>query len=173
MEVDDAGPSHVEDEPTFKPAPTTSGRVRTFPRQYNDFLPSSATSVPHMPDRPPKIINKNISDIVTDPSPSPELPQVADILLETEPNEFGLYCVYTTFPTNDPDETLDLNDVCDAPGLATSQSPDASRNFNLCTYKLHALRNYVKNIWLYGTTDNYSTQVVSLFLRQAIHQLTH
>jgi hypothetical protein len=33
--------------------------------------------------------------------------------------------------------------------------------FNMCTYKLHALGDYVASIWLYGTTDNYSTQVVS------------
>jgi len=33
--------------------------------------------------------------------------------------------------------------------------------FNLCTYKLHALGDYVAAIARYGTTDNYSTQVVS------------
>ena len=33
--------------------------------------------------------------------------------------------------------------------------------FNMSTYKLHALSDYVTSIWLYGTTDNYSTQVVS------------
>jgi len=31
----------------------------------------------------------------------------------------------------------------------------------MSTYKLHALGDYVKSIWLYGTTDNYSTQIVS------------
>ena len=35
------------------------------------------------------------------------------------------------------------------------------RVFNMTTYKLHALGDYVKAIWRYGTTDNYSTQVVS------------
>ena len=35
--------------------------------------------------------------------------------------------------------------------------------FNMNTYKLHALGNYVASIWRYGTTDNYSTQVVSHF----------
>ena len=35
------------------------------------------------------------------------------------------------------------------------------RVFNMSTYKLHALGDYVKAIWRYGTTDNYSTQVVS------------
>jgi hypothetical protein len=35
------------------------------------------------------------------------------------------------------------------------------KTFNLCTYKLHALGDYVATIARYGTTDNYSTQVVS------------
>jgi hypothetical protein len=34
------------------------------------------------------------------------------------------------------------------------------RVFNMSTYKLHALGDYVKSIWLFGTTDNFSTQVV-------------
>jgi hypothetical protein len=33
--------------------------------------------------------------------------------------------------------------------------------FSMCTYKLHALGDYVAAIARYGTTDNYSTQVVS------------
>lgn len=39
------------------------------------------------------------------------------------------------------------------------------RNFNMSTYKLHALGDYVASIWRYGTTDNYSTQVVMTFPR--------
>lgn len=34
------------------------------------------------------------------------------------------------------------------------------KRFNLCTYKLHALGDYVNAIWMYGTTDNYTTQIV-------------
>jgi hypothetical protein len=41
------------------------------------------------------------------------------------------------------------------------QGASKSRIFNMSTYKLHALGDYVKSIWLYGTTDNYSTQIVS------------
>lgn len=33
--------------------------------------------------------------------------------------------------------------------------------FNLFTYKLHALGDYVSTIRLFGTTDSYSTQIVS------------
>ena len=34
--------------------------------------------------------------------------------------------------------------------------------FSMCTYKLHALGDYVAAIARFGTTDNYSTQVVTL-----------
>jgi hypothetical protein len=35
------------------------------------------------------------------------------------------------------------------------------RKFNLDSFKLHALGHYVSAIRMYGTTDNYSTQVVN------------
>ena len=35
------------------------------------------------------------------------------------------------------------------------------KSFNLLTYKFHALGNYVQTIWLFGTTDSYTMQVVS------------
>ncbi|KAG1842081.1 hypothetical protein F4604DRAFT_1939089 [Suillus subluteus] len=41
-------------------------------------------------------------------------------------------------------------------------SPPKHQVFNLLTYKLHALGDYVKLIWQYGTTDNYSMQVGEL-----------
>jgi len=55
------------------------------------------------------------------------------------------------------------------------ESPDAHNSkirkaFNMCTYKLHALGHYIAAIAQFGTTDNYSTQMVdhmsflSLFL---------
>jgi hypothetical protein len=33
--------------------------------------------------------------------------------------------------------------------------------FSLATYKLHALGDYLRSILLFGTTDSYSTQIVS------------
>ncbi|KIK25405.1 hypothetical protein PISMIDRAFT_96772, partial [Pisolithus microcarpus 441] len=44
-----------------------------------------------------------------------------------------------------------------APGTATSH---CSKVLNLHTYKLHALGDYVSQIWLYGTTDSFSMQPV-------------
>ena len=46
----------------------------------------------------------------------------------------------------------------------------------MSTYKLHALGDYVRSIWLFGTTDNYSTQVVSTaltFYKTTIDYLEH
>lgn len=40
--------------------------------------------------------------------------------------------------------------------------PKISKAFNLSTYKLHALGDYIASILRYGTSDSYSTQVVSL-----------
>src|ERR1700722_10923008 len=44
--------------------------------------------------------------------------------------------------------------------------PDSQKTkvFNLSTYKLHALGDYVQAIRHYGTADNYNTQVVCTFL---------
>jgi hypothetical protein len=35
------------------------------------------------------------------------------------------------------------------------------KEFNLHTYKFHALGDYVASILMFGTTDSYSTQIVS------------
>ncbi|THU93782.1 hypothetical protein K435DRAFT_669587 [Dendrothele bispora CBS 962.96] len=50
-----------------------------------------------------------------------------------------------------------------AKGKRKSTTADAIRKrFNLCTYKIHALGHYVQFIRLYGTTDNYTTQIGEL-----------
>lgn len=37
------------------------------------------------------------------------------------------------------------------------------KKFNLNTYKFHAMGDYVESIKLFGTTDSFTTQIVSLF----------
>lgn len=47
------------------------------------------------------------------------------------------------------------------PASRPSTSEDPKDKFlNLLTYKIHALGDYVQTIWLFGTTDSYSTQIV-------------
>jgi hypothetical protein len=47
----------------------------------------------------------------------------------------------------------------------TAQAPK-QRTLNLFTYKFHALADYVDTIRLFGTTDSYSTQTVSLSIHK-------
>ncbi|KAG6329626.1 hypothetical protein ID866_9463 [Astraeus odoratus] len=51
-----------------------------------------------------------------------------------------------------------------AAGVTSSRTSEGHKpqRFNMSTYKLHALGDYVKSIWQFGTTDNYSTQVGEL-----------
>ena len=44
--------------------------------------------------------------------------------------------------------------------VKNSSSPHP-KSFNLLTYKFHALGDYVQTIRLFGTTDSYTTQIVS------------
>jgi formiminotetrahydrofolate cyclodeaminase len=46
---------------------------------------------------------------------------------------------------------------------AGNASGKKSKNLNLFTYKWHALGDYVRAIRLFGPTDGFSTQVVSIF----------
>jgi hypothetical protein len=55
--------------------------------------------------------------------------------------------------------------------------PDAHNSkirkvFNMCTYKLHTLGHYIAAIARFGTTDNYSTQMVDLILFLSLFLLT-
>ena len=51
-------------------------------------------------------------------------------------------------------------------GGPTSKSKSSTRlrSFSLVTYKVHSLGWYARAIRLYGTSDNYNTQTVSIFL---------
>ncbi|TFK46791.1 hypothetical protein OE88DRAFT_1637606, partial [Heliocybe sulcata] len=45
------------------------------------------------------------------------------------------------------------------------------RRFNAATYKIHAIGDYASTIDAFGTTDSYTTQIVSQPLRHCIHSL--
>src|ERR1700743_3521191 len=67
------------------------------------------------------------------------------------------------------DETLDKFNTVELPReTGTRQGGECSskkKKLNLNTYKFHSLGDYVATIRLFGTTDSYSTQVVSSILR--------
>ena len=58
--------------------------------------------------------------------------------------------------------------------LSTATRPNLKANqrkFNLATYKTHSLGDYLKAIRMYGTTDSYSTQLVSTMRKFTV--ITH
>lgn len=58
-------------------------------------------------------------------------------------------------------QTQNVNPTVSVP---SSESQPRKKEFNLKTYKHHALGDYVATIRLFGTTDSYSTQVVCVLL---------
>ena len=52
----------------------------------------------------------------------------------------------------------------EGPGKPAKKGGANRRHFNLHTFKMHSLGHYVDAIRMYGTTDNYSTQVVSYII---------
>jgi len=120
MDIDEEPQPEAPQSPEFQPAPTTSGRQRRFPRHYQDFLPNSNIHIPHMPPKP--IIRRDSTpappnNTEMSPSPSPDIPEPS--VITTKPDEFGLYRVYISYPSSNPDDVQDLTDHCDALGLST------------------------------------------------------
>ena len=68
------------------------------------------------------------------------------------------------------DRTADEFDTVELPHEAGSKNWTApsKKKLNLNTYKFHALGDYVATIRLFGTTDSYSTQIVSFIFRSLI-----
>lgn len=103
-------------------------------------------------------------------------------LLETLTTEFGrllrefrdLTC--TQFSTTElPREAAaryrrqTQRDTTGTSAASTSQPKSRkSKSLNLSTIKLHALGDYVRQIFLFGTTDSYSTQLVRSLLKQGV-----
>lgn len=68
-------------------------------------------------------------------------------------------------PTFELDRELDARArrlARENPAAPTSAGGKKQKSFNLFTYKFHALGNYVSSIRRFGTTDSYSTAIVSL-----------
>jgi len=125
MDIDPDPPHPTEPmASTFVLPPTRSGRVRNFPSRYQDFLPNSRMQVPHMPVVPDPSVSP-LPPILPTTSPEPEEHELLES--RTEPDDFGLFRIYVTHPTVEPDVNANLDDVCDAPGLETSPNPSSGR----------------------------------------------
>ena len=91
-------------------------------------------------------------------------------LLEVVTREFG--CLMRQFR----DKTSDEFDTVELPREAGTRKGGArssrKKKLNLNTYKFHALGDYVTTIRLFGTTDSYSTQLVSSIFRHVVYVVT-
>lgn len=97
------------------------GRAHRVPARFENFLPSSATHLPHIPNIPrqQKNVLREPSPLPQHSSPSPE-PEAIIESVQTEPNEMGLFRVYPVSPTSNPDDLISIEDLCDSAGIATA-----------------------------------------------------
>jgi hypothetical protein len=80
-------------------------------------------------------------------------------LLEEVTKEFGHLMRQFRNKTSDSFNTVELPRGADARNGRPRSSK--KKQLNLNTYKFHALADYVSTIRLFGTTDSYSTLIVS------------
>jgi hypothetical protein len=77
------------------------------------------------------------------------------LMLKCKP-QTGYTCCNPANPNDTTNTTLQVGDQ--------SESGRRQCTLNLNTYKMHTLGDYVQTIEEYGTTNSYSTQIVSIFL---------
>ena len=80
-------------------------------------------------------------------------------LLESVTREFGRLTRQFRDKSSDEFDTVEL------PRESSARKGGTKKKLNLNTYKFHALGDYVATIRLFGTTDSYSTQLVSSISR--------
>ena len=66
------------------------------------------------------------------------------------------------------DRTSDEFDTVELPSKTGTGGSSKKKKLNLNTYKFHSLGDYVASIRLFGTTDSYSTQLVSPVLYHSV-----
>lgn len=86
-------------------------------------------------------------------------------LLEAVTREFGRLMRQFRDKTWDEFNTVELPREA---GARKGGARSSKKKLNLNTYKFHALGDYVATIRLFGTTDSYSTQLVSSVFRHCI-----
>jgi len=99
---EDTAPEPLWDSPP--PSISVSGHRRKVPRALQDYLPHTLAGLPpHLCPPPPDtwptvVLAPSPAACAPDPDPEPK----ADLLITTEPNDFGLYRQYTRRPQIEP-----------------------------------------------------------------------
>jgi hypothetical protein len=102
-----------------------------------------------MPE-PPR--NPTPAPVTPSPIPSPSPPPPEPIVFETDPDEFGLYRTYTTFPSTDPEADQTLADISETPlGPQQPNSPPSSwwKDFRIA---FHTVRENIYHPFRNATT---------------------
>ncbi|KAJ8088295.1 hypothetical protein PM082_022367 [Marasmius tenuissimus] len=108
-----------------------TGHSRFFPQKYRNFLPNLSrrlpSIIPHQPTPPPTPPPEPEPEPLPPPKPAPPPPRKPTpepVLVKEDPDDFGVYRVYSRFPATIPDEEVALKDVQDGAGpLKTSPAP--------------------------------------------------
>ena len=115
----DLGSSMISEPPASDPRPegsrSRSGRLRTFPSRFKDFLPVQPIPLAHASQ---PAAHEQPDSSISDPEPSYP-PSDADLMeFKTAVNEAGIFRVYPVKPTSNPDFLICLDDVSDSPNFA-------------------------------------------------------
>jgi hypothetical protein len=87
------------------------------------------THLPHLPPQP-QLAPSPESPVVLDHEPTSDA--LADDLpapYEMEADDFGIYRIYLSQPTYDPESLHSLGSLCDRPGLVTSDTDPPARSW--------------------------------------------
>jgi hypothetical protein len=125
--------------------PQRSKHTHIFPKALKDFLPTQVTPLPHIPTGANRGPIRSISQIpklnsehfplspTTPPSDlAPGPAACTSETIETEPDEFGLYRVYTCYPSRDPEQDHSLDSLYASSGtfsISKPPQPDPSSIF--------------------------------------------
>ncbi|KAL5537155.1 hypothetical protein ACEPAF_978 [Sanghuangporus sanghuang] len=157
--------------------PSGSKRKRALPKKFRDHVPSSSRtailpsmSLPHLLDHalppPPIPVAPSPPVPVLESAPPVSLPEPASrprprVPYTSPQDDYGLYRVYPDRPIDDPDSSLELDDVCDA------------ENFDVPLKDSHipSLPQYVKTFC--APFDNISTFLLTDWANREVEKKTY
>ncbi|KAL0566509.1 hypothetical protein V5O48_015502 [Marasmius crinis-equi] len=175
----------IEEPPSPVPLPKVSvgtsraGRQRFQPQHFQDYMPDLSLRVPSVlpprpptPPPPPEPEFASPEPIPTPPEPSPP-PEPTYVT--TEPDEFGLYRVYSTYPTKIPDEEVDEEDICEGAGYLARIASNPLAVFGLTDPDQGSIFAPFLNItvfrlmkWWYGPTNTKSVEGLDSLVHDVI-----
>ena len=128
---------------------TKSGRRLRVPKTLQDFIPTSTSGLlEHIPHPPKKSGRCAAKPTPSTPPPDPSISSDEDledqhdhIDYEMEPNQFGVFRVYSRLPQHDPEEDISLIQLADSPNFEPREIPQSSAAVALGGLALNSVSN--------------------------------